>query len=50
MIHENVFLHIFTDAGQINLGFDNDLGEYFGITDARNFKNLKINKPPLIYL
>jgi hypothetical protein len=32
---ENVFLHIFANVGQVNPGFDTDLSEYFGITDAR---------------
>jgi hypothetical protein len=31
---EDVFLHVFPDAGQINLGIDTDLGENFRISDA----------------
>jgi hypothetical protein len=34
-IGEDVFLHIFANVGQVNLGFDTNLSENFGITDAR---------------
>ena len=35
-----MFLHILADVGQINLGFDTNLGEYFGITNARQLEDL----------
>lgn len=34
-IGEDVFLHIFANVGQVNLGFDTNLSENFGITYAR---------------
>ena len=44
---EDVFLCVFPDAEKVNVGIDTDLGEYFGITDAREFEDLLIDQPSL---
>jgi len=38
---ENVFLHVLTNAGKVNLCLDADLGEDFRVTDARKLQNLR---------
>ena len=40
---KDVFLRVFPDAGQVNLGIDPDLCENFGITDARELEDLLID-------
>jgi len=40
-----VFLRVFLDARQVNLGISIDLGEYFRITDARELENVFKDQP-----
>jgi hypothetical protein len=40
-----VFLRVFPDARQVNLGIGIDLGKYFRITDARELENLFKDQP-----
>jgi hypothetical protein len=35
-----MLLHIFADTGQVDVGSNADLGEYFRVTDARELENL----------